>query len=71
MISKDWKMDAGPQRDHGKPYWQLFEDRARIAIAAMREPTQEMYDAVSANGKMWRDTNSTEVYRAMIDAASK
>lgn len=42
---------------------------ARAAIEAMREPTPEMYDAVSDSGKMWRETNSAEVYRTMIAGA--
>jgi hypothetical protein len=44
---------------------------ARAAIEAMREPTEEMYDALSARDKMWRDTNSTEVWQALIDGALK
>lgn len=46
-----------------------MREKARAAIEAMREPTEAMYEAVSATGKMWRETNSTEVYRAMIDGA--
>ena len=44
---------------------------ARTAIEAMREPTEAMYDAVSATDKMWRELNSTQVYQAMIDGALK
>lgn len=35
-----------------------------------REPTEAQYDALSATDKMWRHLNSTEVYRAMINAYS-
>jgi len=45
------------------------EHLARAAIEAMREPTDSQYDAVSALDKMWRDSNSTEIYQAMIDGA--
>ena len=49
----------------------MSEQVARAVIAAMREPTEAMYDAVSATGKMWRETNSTEIWRTMIDGALK
>lgn len=41
----------------------------RAAIAAMREPTEGMYEALSATGKMWREMNSREVWYNQIDAA--
>lgn len=44
---------------------------ARAAIKSMREPTQEMYDALSAKDKLWREINSTEVWQAFIDGALK
>jgi hypothetical protein len=42
---------------------------ACTTIAAMREPTEAMYDAVSNCGIMWRENNSTNVYHLMLDAA--
>lgn len=45
--------------------------RARAAIAAMREPTEDMRDALSATGKMWRELNSETVWQTYIDAALK
>lgn len=48
-----------------------YERRARIVIEAMREPTEEQFDQVSATGKMWRNLTSREVYQAMIDGALK
>ena len=42
---------------------------ARAAIAAMREPTEEMYQGVCALNKRWQDSNSAEIWQAMIDAA--
>lgn len=51
-------------------FTKLFVPHARAAIQAMREPTQEMYEAVSATGLMWRNLCSEKVYQAMINAAS-
>ena len=45
------------------------DELARAAIEAMREPTDEMYQGVCALDKMWRDSNSAEIWQAMIDAA--
>ena len=42
---------------------------ARAAIAAMREPTNEQYEALSATGKMWRELDSRTVWQTYIDAA--
>jgi len=44
---------------------------ARAAIAAMREPTDEQYAALSATGKRWRDQTSETVWKTFIDAALK
>lgn len=43
---------------------------ARAAIRAMREPAPEFFDALAATDKMWRELNSTIVWRTFIDAAS-
>jgi len=45
------------------------DELARAAIAAMREPTEEMYQGVCALNKRWQDSNSAEIWQAMIDAA--
>lgn len=50
------------QREH-------VEAIARAAIGAMREPTDAMYDALT--DKMWKHSNSTEVWQKMIDAAGR
>lgn len=42
---------------------------ARAAIAAMREPNDDMYEGVNRLDKMWKESNSFEIYRAMIDGA--
>lgn len=41
---------------------------ARVAIEAMREPTDEMYDRYRCE-KPWKDLNSHEVWRLWIDSA--
>ncbi len=51
--------------------WRTRKDEARAAIEAMREMTPEMYEALSATGKMWREMNSREVYTTLIDGALK
>lgn len=43
--------------------------KASKAIEAMLEPTEAMYDALSATDKMWREQTSTTVWRTMIDGA--
>lgn len=51
----------------------LYEEWLRTArrhIRAMREPTQEQYDALCATDKMWRELNSEVVWKTYIDAAS-
>ena len=47
------------------------EQRPEGFVLAPLEPTQAMYDALSATDKMWRELTSTEVYRVMISALSK
>jgi hypothetical protein len=42
---------------------------ARAAIAAMREPTEAMFDALSNTNVMWEDNNSRGVWTAMCDGA--
>lgn len=37
-------------------------------VLAPLEPTQAMYDALSATDKMWLELTSTQVYRVMISA---
>lgn len=62
--------DEGRRPVH-KPRWQWYEAKARAAIEAMREMTPEMYEALSATGKMWREMDSREVYTTLIDGALK
>ena len=47
--------------------WRDFDDAARAAIAAMREPTQGMADSVCGLTR----TQAIVVWQAMIDAAAK
>ncbi len=47
------------------------EATARLVLGLLRFPTQAMYDGLTAKDKMWRDTNSTEVWQAFIDGALK
>ena len=47
-----------------KPYADLYRDQARTAIEAMREPTDEMLEALNNCGG---DTDA--IWTAMIDAA--
>jgi hypothetical protein len=51
--------------------WPGFDARAmaRLAISAMREATQEQYDALCATDKVWRDLDSKTVWQTYIDAA--
>lgn len=49
-----------------RPFWRL---NARCAIEAMREPTEEQYDALSNLGKMWKEINSTIAWQTYIDGA--
>ncbi len=46
-------------------------DMARAAIEAMREPTDEQYNALSATNKLWSELNSETVWKTYIDAALK
>lgn len=41
---------------------------AIAAVKALREPSEEQYQAISDSGLMWKDQSSTSVYRTMIDA---
>jgi hypothetical protein len=49
---------------------QADEQRPEGFVLAPLEPTQAMYDALSATNKTWRELTSTEVYRVMISALS-
>jgi hypothetical protein len=49
--------------------WKTYTPIAYAAIAAMREPTNEQYEALSATGKMWRELDSRTVWQTYIDAA--
>lgn len=43
---------------------------ARAAIRAMREPTDQQYESLSATDKLWRELDSKTVWQTYIDAAS-
>lgn len=68
----------GRARTDRKPIatWRLFENQARAAIEAMREPTEEMRSAVENNSYIQcslddcnNHTIPDESWRVMIDAA--
>ena len=37
-------------------------------LTAMREPTQEQYDALCATDKVWRELDSKTVWQTYVDA---
>lgn len=41
---------------------------ARAAVTAMREPTGEMYKALCATNKMWKELTSRDVWQTYIDS---
>jgi len=45
-----------------------YEDAVKSVIIGMREPTEKQCDALSWKGKMWKDSNSYEVWTTYIDA---
>jgi hypothetical protein len=61
-LTQTWSTLPNHAKDHAY-------SQARAAIAAMREPTEEMYQGVCALNKRWQDSNSAEIWQAMIDAA--
>jgi hypothetical protein len=47
----------------------LGDEKAVDAVAELlANPTDDMFDALSASGKQWRDLSSREVFTAMADA---
>ena len=60
-------MSSGIWLDEGEANWTAFTDKARAAIAAMREPTAAMLEA--AGGERPRET--AYAWQAMLDAALK
>ena len=50
-------------------HWQLYEGLARTAIAAMREPTDEMANAGAAMNEFNVLSEARAVWQTMIDAA--
>jgi hypothetical protein len=67
-LSPDAILTCGPAREVGQPAWKFFEDRARVAIAAMREPTEAMRNAF-AQHRFARAPTARELWQTMIDAA--
>lgn len=49
--------------------WRGQLGRARAAIEAMREPTEDMLDAVGAGSRDYFGGETEELYATMIDAA--
>ncbi len=55
---------------HTKPWMVKWDDLARVAIAAMREPTEAMLDAAVARDYRGEGPDTaSEHWRAMIDQA--
>lgn len=64
LRENDWDERSDSWKD-------TLRKHARAAIEAMKEPTEVQYDAISNCGLMWRENNSGNVYKLMIDAALK
>lgn len=56
--------------DEGEAWWTGYKDAARLAIKAMREPTESMLDRGYGCLGDPRGDELAQAYRAMIDAAS-
>lgn len=58
-----------------EPPWMIYEQEARVAIEAMREPSNGMcavgFDAWLQTAVRSDTSQGTDIYRAMIDAALK
>lgn len=50
---------------------QIYLDVARIAIEAMKEPTQAMLDAAEKSGSLEEGSSAYGCWQAMIEAALK
>lgn len=71
-LYSQWRPKGYPKWDSpllGKRAQRKWHAISRAAIAAMREPTREMYDGLSDTGKMWKEQDSFAVWRTFIDAA--
>jgi hypothetical protein len=76
MIERVARAICADDEDGDESKWSRYYDNARAAIAAMREPTREMLDALlpprssitDARYESRRDLRPL-IYRAMIDAA--
>lgn len=65
MMRADWDDNRPLPPDVSiKNYYKM----ARAAVAAMRDPTEAQYGALSATGKMWRELDSKTVWQTYIDA---
>lgn len=45
------------------------EQLARVAMQMMHEPTEEMYEALNGTDKLWRELDSTTVWKTMLAGA--
>ncbi len=62
---------SSPRGKRADRAWKNYEGHARAAIEAMRDPTEEQYEALCATGLMWKDQSSQTVWQTYIDAALK
>lgn len=75
-VNPDALWDAGPAELRGKPMWWYYRPAARLAIAAMRQPTKEMVARGEEHifehrgiSEGWMLDRAEVGYSAMIDAA--
>lgn len=74
LENQDAILTCGPRNELGTPFWKYYEKAAIAAIQAMREPTEEMMEAVDCGGdkKTWPSGQfHISGYKAMIEALLK
>ena len=64
-----------PGPEDNEPQWKLYEEEARAAIAAMREPTEAILKVIArdlpadGHGVEFVEGDAPDYWRSMIDAA--
>jgi hypothetical protein len=71
-----WKMDDPASERYADVHWKMYLTAAEMAIAALREPTEEMHHAArdwsrEKYGKPIGSEASDGCWKSMIDAALK
>ncbi len=67
MCMADGEIPDFPSHTTNEPFWTYYCDMARVAIEAMREPTE----AMRAAGYIVTVDDETDVWQTMIDASLK